>query len=351
MGRINRKRKMGSSFLEIIIALVIISIISVAIFDNIAFSLKVNKVINHKQTSSLLAQHVLEEIKNMSDDNFHKLAESITNKTENLFLGGEFEDLDKNGNRGNFIIGSEDINTFKVFHKNGTELYVKVLLPKITIELVNEYNAAAKIEAEWEDKEKCKIFLNISPGTDTNNYNVDVIDNEVSTSIPQESFQGSKVGLLFKIRLYTDKTDNKDKLKIYCINNEIDEKEIYSKDVSELNPGDDVNMYIKDTTTKGLNYIFDNISNIKADGTIANPIQGLNLNLYMEKKEGNESEFLVDGSNIRVYGEKINDTGEIIAGENIIIDSVCDFIIEVYKEDKNSKLIKIEGHKKFKRFE
>ncbi|WBW99588.1 type II secretion system protein [Oceanirhabdus sp. W0125-5] len=311
-----KKRKKGSTFLEIILALSIVGIISIAVFNNIYFSLKANKEIDKRQNSSIIAQDVYEKIKNMGQDDFQNLAKSLGNKDENSFFGEEYTEI-INSDKKKF---GENLNTFKVFNKKNTELYVKVSLPEVNTGLVITPGISADNHNlhEWKSFSSCEVGIEIT-NKDVNSYHVQFYHDGVAST----PFQRAKEELMPKVSL------DGNFVRVYFNNENVFEKNITYDEDGQVK---DLNMYIKDNSGGNLFYIF---SNDAAAG----------LNLYLEHNGASNTDFITYGDHINVYSNK--------NGENIRTDSVCNFTVAVYKKDSDDfiKIIEIKGHKKFKRFE
>jgi len=319
MGVIYIKKKKGTSFLEIILALSIIGIISVAIFNNIVFSLKVNKETDGKQNSSILAQQVFEEIKNMGDDSFKQLALSMSEASGKAFLGSEFEEISDGEIIDKLQQDGADLDTLKVFNKKHTELFVMISLPNLKAGLVNEYTTTVdnKPVQEWKSMNKCEVRMEITKKEDL--YEVKFYRD----GIPPSKYNMTKEELVLKVIL------DENEIRVYYKKNEF-----FSKAITGLA---EVNMYIKDNTEEDFPYILSNNESAR-------------LNIYVEQKTSGNSKFITYGNNIKVYS---NEKSENPYGENITTESLCDLAVVVFKKNGNgiTKMMELKGHKKFKRFE
>ncbi|MCM1990844.1 hypothetical protein [Oceanirhabdus seepicola] len=320
MGVIYIKKKKGTSFLEIIIALSIIGIISVAVFNNIYFSLKVNKEIDGKQNSSILAQHVFEEIKNMGDTRFKELVMSIAetnkskgNNSEDSFLGSKFEEIRSGDIIDELEKYGQNIDSSKVFNKENTDLFVVISFPNLKTG-EEEKKSDNKLVPEWKTMKECEVGMEITEHGEIEYEVIFYLKGKEYTK-----FQCSKEQLFPKVSLEGNV------IKIYSQKNKKFEEAITKG-----------NMFIKDNTGEDFSYILSN------NGS-------LGLKLYVEHQTAGNIDFITYGNKIKVYS---NDREKTPDGENITIDSLYDFNVAVFREHGNNitKMIELKGHKKIKRF-
>lgn len=332
-----RAKKKGTTFLEIVLALSIIGVISVAIFNNIYFSLRQNKMAEKRQQESLVQQMVFEELTSLGDSEFRDMLRSLDNDSEDSysFLPGEFVE-NKNISTKNYLAeGSERIDQFKVYQKRGTDIYVKIYFEDFTrgnenLGVDKNYTVSGVDVSDadtWKGQNECPLVFILDKKTvaGETKYSFEITGSNMNVQVKYEGLELDDLEGIIKL-------DDKGELLI---------KNIRKADKRFMITGNDFDIFIKNITEENVPFKILNDSE-------------KTMNIYVDQKLKNG----VDGRvSFTTYGDKIkfymNDSVANPDAERMERHSMCEFKISVFEFSNGSfkKHSSIPGYKKFKRFD
>lgn len=330
-------KKRGTTFLEIVLALSIIGVISVAIFNNIYFSLKQNKMAEKRQRESLVQQMVFEELTSLGEGEFRSMLMSLDNDLEDsyAFLPGEFIE-NKNITTKNYLAeGTERVEQFKVYQKKGSDIYVKIYFEDFTRGDdslgVNKSYSVSGVDVPsadaWKEQEECPLVFILDKKTvaGETKYSFEITGSNLNVQVKYE-------GLLLDELEGIIRLDDRGEMLI---------KNIRKADKRLMITDNDFDIFIK------------NITEVDVPFKVLND-SDKTMNIYVDQKLKNGVDgsvaFTTFGDNIKFY---INDSVANPNAERMEGHSMCEFKISIFEFSKGNfkKRSSIPGYKKFKRFD
>lgn len=332
-----RAKKRGVTFLEIVLALSIIGIISITVFNNIYFSLRQNKLAQRRQEESLVQQTIFEELSSLGNDDFKNMLMSLDNELEESFpfLPSEFIEKKDSTTKTFLAEGTEKIEQFKVYQKKGSDIYAKILFHDYTrgdksLGVDKEYSISG-IDGEYDDGWKgineCSLAF--------------ILDKKTLAGLTTYSFEITGANQNVRVKYEGLALEDLEGIISMFDNSEMLVKNVRESDKRLVVAQDEYNVFIKNATEVDVPFKVLN----ESDKT---------LNIFVDQK-------LKNGGNGRVlfttYGDNINffmnDSVVNPNAERIDGYSMCKFEISVFQFSNGNfkKHSSIPGYKKFKRFD
>lgn len=326
-----KKKREGVTFLEIVLALAIIGIISTAIFNNIYYSMRVNNMAEIKQNSSIVGQSAYESMENMGELKFKEMLGAFKEGTEFSFMDSQFEEV-SDVVKEEFKDSGENIETFKVYKS----LKVKGVFLKISLEKFDHRKDSFGIKEEfavngegnngytqWKVEEDCLGIITFEKDN-MDVYKITVKKN--GTAIVSE---------WTKAKSETGKIE----IKISQESGKVDIKSVDWMKEYITSGARGASLYIKNKTGE-IVYI-----------TLENMERSKSLQMYVEEgKPGMDNiKFTTFGENIEI---RSNDISEDPKGEGMNLADICKYGIRVYNEKNGDyeEVSSVYGYKKFKAF-
>ncbi len=333
----NMGKKHGTTFIEIVLALSIIGIISLAIFNNIFFSIKQNSLADKKQKNSIIGQMVYEEIKNISDEKFKDMLFSLRDRRTFSDLVDGFTDItnetinEKITKEINKKLAGEGTNYFKLYKENESDLYVLISFSGLDFTKENmglniKYPIKGKNDADYSDwiqESSCDASFTIEEENDL--YKVIIKRKGIKTHSIINNLEIDQI-----------------RGQVLCKSKDIIIQNMGNKPITqEISGNDGAQIYINNNTDEKFKFILKNESNDS-------------MKIYLNQKssdndnENGKIEFSSNGEKIQIF---LNDSNANPFGENVKTSNVCKYKVSIFNEENGTvkNMSEIIGYKKFKR--